>query len=217
MKVYLRLFMAGLFKLAFGVTLISPNSFADIRIDDPQSLLTKADEFLGTPNFIQSFNLNHKATFTNYVNACEYQCENGGCVSQCEMSERQTITQVYTCSESNVTYGNDEGSLYLELSKEQFDSFHGNVARYVFLHLDEHFKVPGHLVLNKITLGKYKDELSNGSKEYDAMTLWGDYVLENGQGGFSTIVTIGKNIPSIAQILRLRVADQTIYRLKGIP
>lgn len=34
------------------------------------------------------------------------------------------------------------------------------------------------LFLDKITLGKYKDELSNGSKEYDAMTLWVDDVLQ---------------------------------------
>lgn len=217
MKAILHPFVVILLKLVLGFFLISSSSYADIRIDDPQSLLMKADEFLGVPDFTQSFNLNHKATFTNYVNACEYQCEDNSCVSQCEMSERQTLTQVYTCSETSVTYGNDEGTLYLELSKEQFDSFHGNLARYVFLHLDDHFKVPGHLVLNKITIGKYRDELSKEGKEYQAMSIWGDYVLENGQGRFSAMVTVGKNIPSIAQILRFRVGEQTIYRLKGIP
>jgi len=194
--------------------LYSSQCYADIKIEDPHQILRQADQFLGVLNFNQSFTLNDKATFTHYTNACEYICEGSACWSQCEIRERQTITHIYTCDESSVTYGNDEGTLYMELNKTQFEEFNGNLARYVFLHLDDHMRSPGYLKLNKTTLGTYKDELS-GEKEYNTMTLWGEYILESG-GSFGVILTLAKNVPAIAQVIRLRVENQTIYRLKGI-
>lgn len=209
------LFFALVVSICAQGAFISP-CFADNKIEDPNQVLVKADEFLGTLSFSQSFTLNDKATFTNYTNTCEYGCEEGACWSTCEMSERPAITHVYTCNESSVTYGNDEGTLYMELNKEQFDALNGNLARYVFLHLEDLFRLPGTLKLNKTTMGKYKDELSAVGKEYDSMTLWGEYALENGSGQFEVILTVAKNVPAIAQVIRLRLGDQTIYRLKGI-
>jgi len=200
----------------FSSISFSIKCFADIKIEDPNNLLTSADQFLGTLNFNQSFIMGNKATYTNYVNTCNYGCENDGCWAMCEMKERQTVTEVYTCSESSVSYGNDEGSFYLELSKDQFESINGNLSRYVLIHLDEQFQLPGYLRLNKFTNGKYKDELSPTSREYETMTLWGEYILESGAGKFDVIITLAKDVPAIAQIIRLRLDQQTIYRLKGI-
>jgi hypothetical protein len=191
--------------------------FADVSINDPGDLLLKADAFLGTLDFNNSFKVGDKAVYTNSTNSCQYSCDQGTCFSICDLKEWESQRQVYTCNEAQVTMGTDDGAFYIELSKDLFTSLKGNFARYIIAHLDEQIKLPGHAEVFKFTEGPYKiDDKSGGTRSIDSFSVWGDYVLDNGLGHFSFVVSLAKDVPVVAQIIRLRIENQTWYRLKSL-
>jgi hypothetical protein len=190
---------------------------AEVSVADPQNILKKSDEFLGSVDFTKNFVIGDKASYFNYTDSCQYSCDQGSCSSICETKQWETLRQVYACEETKVTLGSDDGSFYLELTKEYYQSFSGNFARLLISHLDDQIKVTGHVQIQKFTVSEYKiEDKQNNSQSIESFSIFGDYIFEDGNGRFPFVVSIGKNLPSIAQIVRLRIGDQTWYRLKGI-
>jgi len=121
---------------------------------------------------------------------------------------------VASCDQESLKIYSDSGE-NLDLTREEFNKLNGNMARHFLVNFDEY--VPGTQKLRVLSLVPTTYKLKVGTPEERAIPAYhlnGKFRLaQYPEYEIDFLITFGKGLPAVAQILRLRVLEQSWFRL----
>lgn len=181
------------------------------RVHDPNQVLNQVDAFAGVGRFEDVLKCDSQARFFAPVQKAELTCDEYGCSATYQTAEyAEGGSVVANCSADAVSIYTDSGQI-LDITRDSFVANHSNMAR-IFLDNVANFLLhPGDVTLQSVTPAEYT--LASGAK-LPAVHVNGEFRLPGAKHAFPLLITVVKNAPGVAQIARLRLWEQTWFRLK---
>ncbi|MGZ5279781.1 MAG: hypothetical protein ACXWC9_07565 [Pseudobdellovibrionaceae bacterium] len=178
---------------------------------DPQNVLKQVEAFLGPQTFASTLACGSSAQFYSPVQKVEFACEGDGCLVTYEIVESaEGGSYVANCSSEMVSIYSDNG-IILDISKSDFESRNGNMAQIFLENLAVFFAQPGQVILQSAVHAEYT--LFSG-KKLPALHVNGEFRPEGMPRSFPILITVIQGAPGVAQVARLRLDQQTWFRLK---
>jgi hypothetical protein len=209
MRIFFRARIFALCLLSFQFSL------AQTAIQDPKSLLTEVDHFLGQPSFSDAFICDSEATFDVLKDACEFECdERDSCSRLCYGQQKVIVKTVVSCTDDDVTIYSDEG-IVQEVTRAEFENSNFNMVRPFLAELENWIGHKGVLHLSEVKAGTQR--IARGrfdEREIEVLHLSGVYRFSNLPMESDFLITVSKDVGGIAQITRFRISGNTVFLLK---
>ena len=185
-------------------------------VKDPKNLLSQVDAWLGKQEFQSALICGDQATYFNYIEKCDLTCSKGLCTSLCYQKPFEFLKTVSNCTAEGVSIYADDGT-NVHYTQMDFDAIHGNFLRPLLSEMGDYVGYAGSITLDQMVSTKYEvGKGTPGVHNLEAMDIKGRFFIPGDEMGFDIVITLGRNVGGVAQVLRYRVAD-TWYRLKDYP
>lgn len=187
---------------------------------DPKGLLPVVREFMGNQTLEQAFPCGDVAVLDAFRMSCEYEPIEGGMITTCmdidDPKGIQVQRSVYNCQPDAVSFLIDLDGSSTDLTRSEFTQANGNAAE-AFLAKVANFS--GYLnsvatidLVENTTyiLGRDTDH----PLEVPAINISGE-IGAPGLTTFPFLITVIRDVPGVAQVVRFRMNDVTWFRVSG--